>query len=118
MNKKRIGLVGLGLMGSGMAKNILSYGFPLIGYDVDGEKVNSIIEIGGKKGIMEPEYRGNFEDTDRNREREIFERFCDSSKVQQLLNWRPEVSLEEGIRKIMEIGVIFERWENLYDEQN
>lgn len=77
-----------------------------------------IIEIGGKKGIMEPEYRGNFEDTDRNREREIFERFCDSSKVQQLLNWRPEVSLEEGIRKIMEIGVIFERWENLYDEQN
>jgi hypothetical protein len=38
--------------------------------------------------------------------------------VQQLLNWRPEVSLEEGIRKIMEIGIIFERWENLYDEQN
>jgi len=77
-----------------------------------------IIEIGGKKGILEPEYRRNFEDTDRNREREIFKRFCDSSKVQQLLNWRPEVSLEEGIRKIMEIGIIFERWENLYDEQN
>ena len=39
MKKKRIGLVGLGLMGSGMAKNLLAAGFPLIGYDIDESKV-------------------------------------------------------------------------------
>ena len=49
MEKKRIGFVGLGLMGSGMARNLISAGFPLIGYDIDGEKVEAIVEAGGGK---------------------------------------------------------------------
>ena len=82
------------------------------------ELAEMIIDIGGKKGILEPEYRKNFKNTDRSRDREIFERFCDSSKAQKLLEWKPEVSIKKGIRKIMDKGVIFDRWENLYDEQN
>ena len=82
------------------------------------ELAEMIIEIGGKQGLLEPEYRRNFENVDRNRKREIFERFCDSSKAQKLLKWKPEISLDQGIRRVMETAVIFDRWENLYDEQN
>jgi 3-hydroxyisobutyrate dehydrogenase-like beta-hydroxyacid dehydrogenase len=48
MEKKRIGFVGLGLMGSGMAKNLLSAGFPVLGYDIDQNKVAAILKEGGK----------------------------------------------------------------------
>ena len=53
MDKRSIGLVGLGLMGSGMAGSLLSHGFPLIGYDIDQSKMDSIVRIGGK-GIEAP----------------------------------------------------------------
>lgn len=46
--KTRIGFVGLGLMGSRMIANLLSAGFPLIGYDIDCDRVNAFIEAGGK----------------------------------------------------------------------
>ena len=49
MDKRSIGLVGLGLMGSGMAGSLLSHGFPLIGYDIDQSKMDSIVRIGGKR---------------------------------------------------------------------
>ena len=45
--RKRIGLVGLGLMGSGMARNLLAAGFPLVGYDIDGTKVQAVVRSGG-----------------------------------------------------------------------
>jgi 3-hydroxyisobutyrate dehydrogenase-like beta-hydroxyacid dehydrogenase len=48
MEKKRIGFVGLGLMGSGMAKNLMAAGFPLVGYDIDESKVKAISKLGGK----------------------------------------------------------------------
>jgi len=47
MGKKRIGFVGLGLMGSAMARNLIAAGFPLFGYDVDGNKVEAIVKAGG-----------------------------------------------------------------------
>jgi 3-hydroxyisobutyrate dehydrogenase-like beta-hydroxyacid dehydrogenase len=54
MSKKRIGFVGLGLMGSGMARNLIAAGFPLVGYDVDRNKVEAIVNAGGRK-IESPE---------------------------------------------------------------
>lgn len=54
MSKKRIGLVGLGLMGSGMARNLIAAGFPLVGHDIDGNKVEAIVKTGGKK-VESPE---------------------------------------------------------------
>jgi len=76
-----------------------------------------IIRIGGKEGELQVQYHRNFENCDRKVEREIFQRYCSSKKAQELLSWRPEVSMEEGVRKVFEAGVIFDRWENLYDEQ-
>ena len=54
MEKHRIGFVGLGLMGKEMATNLLSEGFPIIGFDIDQAKINKFIEAGGK-GINTPE---------------------------------------------------------------
>ncbi len=48
MNKKTIGFVGLGLMGSGMVKNLLADGYPVIGYDVDPDKIESIMDMGAE----------------------------------------------------------------------
>lgn len=45
--RKRVGLVGLGLMGHGLAKNLLSAGFPLMGYDIDPTRVDAIVKLGG-----------------------------------------------------------------------
>lgn len=40
--KKKIGFVGLGLMGRGMVRNLLSAGFPVVGYDMDKSKMEAL----------------------------------------------------------------------------
>jgi nucleoside-diphosphate-sugar epimerase len=77
----------------------------------------TVIKVANKEGQIKPVFE-SFENSDRSQEREVIARYCDSSKARQLLNWAPEVSLEEGVKKVIEKGIIFERWENLYDEQN
>jgi 2-hydroxy-3-oxopropionate reductase len=47
--KKKIGFVGLGLMGRGMVRNLLSAGFPVIGYDVDKAKMEALAGTGFQK---------------------------------------------------------------------
>ena len=47
--KPSIGFIGLGLMGSGMARNLIKAGFHVTGYDLDSEKVADFISDGGKK---------------------------------------------------------------------
>lgn len=49
MEIKRIGFVGLGLMGSGMVKNLLSAGFSVIGYDKDHRKMDVLCGEGFQK---------------------------------------------------------------------
>lgn len=51
MEKKKIGFVGLGLMGSKMAKNLLSAGFSVIGYDVDQGKMEALAQEGCQKAV-------------------------------------------------------------------
>lgn len=48
MQEKRIGFVGLGLMGSGMTKNLITAGFSVLGYDLDGDKMDSLRSAGGQ----------------------------------------------------------------------
>ena len=47
MSSEQIGLVGLGLMGSAIARRLLAAGFHVLGYDVDGSKRAALIELGG-----------------------------------------------------------------------
>jgi 3-hydroxyisobutyrate dehydrogenase-like beta-hydroxyacid dehydrogenase len=47
--KYRIGFVGVGLMGSSLAKHLLAAGFPVVVHDIDPVKVEAIVKQGGKK---------------------------------------------------------------------
>jgi UDP-glucose 4-epimerase len=71
-----------------------------------------VVDVCGKKGEIEPRFERKFEKTDRTEEREIFRRFCDTSKAARVLKYAPQVTLEEGIRKMVEHGTIFSKWES------
>ena len=47
MKTKRVGLIGLGEMGLGMARNLLAAGFPLTGHDLRAERMALLQEAGG-----------------------------------------------------------------------
>jgi len=70
-----------------------------------------VISVAGKDGTIAPLHQPDFSFADRAAEREITARICDTSKVREVLGFTPRVSLEEGIRLLMESGAIFERWE-------
>lgn len=46
---KSIGIVGLGDMGLGMARNIIKAGFPLVGYDLREERLAALEAAGGRR---------------------------------------------------------------------
>jgi len=45
----KIGFVGLGLMGSGMTQNLIAAGLPVIGYDIEPDKVTAFVAAGGTR---------------------------------------------------------------------
>lgn len=47
--QKRVGFVGVGLMGGWLAKHLLAAGYPVTAYDIDPSKVDAIVKEGGEK---------------------------------------------------------------------
>ena len=47
-NPMRAGVIGLGDMGSGLAKNLLANGFPVTGYDLSEKRMKAFADMGGK----------------------------------------------------------------------
>ena len=47
---KTVGMIGLGIMGSAMSKNLIAAGFSVIGYDISPEAVEAFKGSGGKRG--------------------------------------------------------------------
>ena len=58
---KRVGLVGLGDMGMGLAKNILKHGYELTGYDIRQDRVEQLSVLGGKPAASVQEVAKNAE---------------------------------------------------------
>jgi len=48
MAKKRVGMLGLGIMGSAMAANLIKAGFPVTGYDPDPARRRRLVRDGGR----------------------------------------------------------------------
>ena len=46
-------------------------------------------------------YKKRFIGSDRSKDREIFIRYCDSSKIKKVINWKPQVKVDKGIIKIL-----------------
>ena len=47
VDKNKVGLVGIGDMGSGLAKNLLKAGFDVCGFDLDPDRMNAFTAMGG-----------------------------------------------------------------------
>ncbi len=48
--KKKIGFIGLGIMGKPMSKNLLKEGYQLVVYDLNEQAVEELVEAGAEKG--------------------------------------------------------------------
>jgi len=68
-----------------------------------------IIKISGKN--LKPEFIA-MENSDREVSREIQKRVPLIYQARQMLNYQPKFSLEEGIKKTMDINCIFDKWHN------
>ena len=74
------------------------------------ELADLVINLCGKKGKVEVITRNSFEKTDRTFSREIITRYCDTKKIINILGYYPEVSLKEGIEKVIKYGVFQPGW--------
>lgn len=71
-----------------------------------------VLTLMNKQNEIKPVYLADFKNSDREKNREIIDRFCDTRKAKSLLGFAPKVSLNEGIKKVVESDSIFEKWES------
>ena len=69
-----------------------------------------VIDVCGKKDTLTIKMQGNFENTDRDKEREIYKRYCDTTKIRDVLGFVPKVSLEDGIKNVVKCGNLQPKW--------
>jgi len=86
----RVGVVGLGDMGIGMAKNIIKKGFDLVGYDLRDERLRMLETLGGK-GASSPQEVGQQADV-------VFVMVLNGKQVTQV------VAGEDGLLQSMRAG--------------
>ena len=65
------------------------------------KELSKVVKKVLKKKNIKIILKKNFNKTDRTLEREIFYRYCDSSKFQKLIKWKPKITLDMGIKKIL-----------------
>ena len=53
--KDPVGLIGIGLVGTALAENLLKAGYPVIGYDIDPEKCSNLQSMGGRSAASASE---------------------------------------------------------------
>jgi len=71
---------------------------------------NKVIKIANKEKSLEVLVKNTFDNTDRDEKREIFQRYCDTSLAKKLINYSSTVSLDEGIKKILDIDEFHSSW--------
>lgn len=69
-----------------------------------------VIKLCDKENQVDIKVVENFNETDRDINREIYKRYCDTSLAKQLINYRPRVFLEEGLKKVINIGLPKQYW--------
>ena len=71
---------------------------------------NKIIKIANKENSLKVIIKNTFENTDRDKKREIYQRYCDTSLAESLINYKSTISLDEGIKRIFEIDDFHSSW--------
>lgn len=72
---------------------------------------NLVIKICGKENELTVDVRNSFDSTDRKAEREIHQRYCDTSLAESLIGYIPKIPLEEGIKRIIDTGKFSTNWQ-------
>ena len=85
---KKVGLIGLGDMGIGMAANILKSGFELTGFDLREERLKMLAELGGKPASSSREVAENSD--------AVFVMVLNGNQVKQVVSG--ENGLLEGLK--------------------
>lgn len=73
------------------------------------ELARMIGRIGGQG--LELSFNYKFQNTDRCRNREIFERFCSIEKARKILDFNPRISLQDGIQDLVTNNTLLESWD-------
>lgn len=92
---KRVGLIGLGDMGMGLAKNILKHGYELTAYDLRQERLAQLAQLGGKPAADCREVGENAE--------AVFVMVLNGSQVKQVVLGTPGLleALKPGVTVIV-----------------
>ncbi len=69
-----------------------------------------VIKICKKESEIKIQIRNSFKNTDRDESREIYQRYCSTQKAKEIIGYEPKISLEEGIKRIIQIGVTQPKW--------
>ena len=76
------------------------------------ELARKVIDTVAPDRDLDIEVLGHFDGSDRSPEREIYIRYCDSTRAESELGFSPKITVEEGIRRIAQAEEIYENWPN------
>lgn len=79
------------------------------------ELAEKVIEVLEPNSGLSVDISGTFENSDRIREREIFERWCSTERIRQDLGYVPKIAIEEGIHRVADAEVIHSDWPTPFD---
>ena len=74
------------------------------------KKVAQKISKINKKKKVNIVFSRNFNEGDRKKEREIFQRVCDIKKIKKELNYDPKINLSDGLKKVLKQKKIYKNW--------
>ena len=74
------------------------------------ELAELVIELCGKGDNVNIRVKNGFAETDRSSQREINVRYCNTSKARDVLGFEPRISLRDGLKRVIEHGVIHTKW--------
>ena len=56
-SKQTVGMIGLGIMGHAMSKNLIEAGFAVVGYDIANRRVTRFADMGGRVAARSARWR-------------------------------------------------------------
>ncbi len=69
-----------------------------------------VIKLCNKENEIKINIKNSFKNTDRDESREIYQRYCSTEKAKKIIGYEPQVSLDEGIKRIIRAGVLEPKW--------
>ena len=69
-----------------------------------------VIKICRKEDDIKIIIKNTFKNTDREESREIYQRYCSTDRAKEIIGYEAKVNLEDGIRRIIKIGVSQPKW--------